>query len=55
VALSLQVDVAGTTTAVGDGIGAVTPVGPMASLVVFAAAGVLFIAYGFLYLPAKEG
>jgi hypothetical protein len=52
--LSTLVDVSGITGTVGGLVGAVTSIDPIAYLLVFAAGGVLFLAYGLLYLPGRE-
>jgi len=51
---SYAVDPSGPQTAIGDVFAAVGSVNPIAYLVVVGAAGILFLAYGLLYLPRKQ-
>ena len=51
---SYAVDPSGPQTAIGDVLDAVASVNPVAYLVVFGAAGILFLAYALLYLPTQQ-
>lgn len=51
---SYAVDPSGPQTAIGDVLDAVASVNPIAYLVAVGAAGILFLAYGVLYLPRKQ-
>ena len=53
--LSYAIDPSGPQTAIGAVVDALASVSPIAHLVVFGGAGILFLAYALLYLPSQQG
>jgi hypothetical protein len=52
---SHSVSTTNPVSVVGTAVGAVVSLNPLVYLVVFGVAGILFLAYGLLYLPGQTG